>query len=111
MAKAKDAGVYKTENGMWAYRFCITVNGEKVARKKTADADGKPLATKAAAIEARNAAMQIARYGKGPKRRPNRYTVKYVFEEYRSKGRRDRAYRTICKQDSIWKQHMRAKFG
>ena len=25
MAKAKDAGVYKTENGMWAYRFCITV--------------------------------------------------------------------------------------
>ena len=111
MAKAKDAGVYKTENGMWAYRFCITVNGEKVARKKTTDADGKPLTTKAAAIEARNAAMQIARYGKGPKRRPNRYTVKYVFEEYRTKGRRDRAYRTICKQDSIWKQHMRAKFG
>lgn len=37
--------------------------------------------------------------------------VKEVYEEYCEKGRKDRAYQTIRKQDSIWDNHIFAKFG
>ena len=37
--------------------------------------------------------------------------VKEVYEEYGEKGRKDRAYQTIRKQDSIWDNHIFAKFG
>ena len=36
---------------------------------------------------------------------------KDVFEEFCEKGRKDRAYQTIRKQDSLWEIHLRKKFG
>lgn len=37
--------------------------------------------------------------------------VKDVYKEYCEKGRKDRAYQTIRKQDSLWENHLFAKFG
>ncbi|MFR6378433.1 MAG: hypothetical protein ACLUN5_19155 [Oscillospiraceae bacterium] len=38
-----------------------------------------------------------------------RTTVSAVFEEYREKGRADRAYNTKLKQDSLWKNHLESR--
>ena len=38
-------------------------------------------------------------------------TVEEVFNEFREKGRSDRAYNTKLKQDSLWKNHLQAAFG
>ncbi len=40
-----------------------------------------------------------------------RKTVKEVFEEFRTEGRKDRAYKTKLKQDSIWENHLKDRFG
>ena len=34
-----------------------------------------------------------------------------VFREYCEQGRSGKAYRTIQKQDSLWENHLRKKFG
>jgi len=111
MARPRDVGVYRKENGVWEYRFITTVNGKQIARKKCTDANGKKLMTKSAAIAARNAAIQALHQEHGEWRKPGRYTVKTVFEEFRTKGRRDRAFQTQRKQDSLWKNHLLSKFG
>ena len=46
MAKAKDAGVFKMENGLWAYRFAVMIDGKQVARRKSTDEHGNKLHTK-----------------------------------------------------------------
>ena len=43
MAKAKDAGVFKMENGLWAYRFAVMIDGKQVARRKSTDELGAEL--------------------------------------------------------------------
>ena len=42
---------------------------------------------------------------------PNRKTIAEVFQEYCEKGRSDRAFGTIRKQDSLWENHLRDRFG
>ena len=42
---------------------------------------------------------------------PVKKTVREVFAEYCEKGRSDRAYQTVRKQDSIWVNHLEAAFG
>ena len=34
-----------------------------------------------------------------------------MFKEYCENGRQDRAYQTIRKQDSLWKNHLSKRFG
>lgn len=111
MGRPKDVGVYRKENGVWEYRFITTVNGKQIQRKKCTDAQGNKLMTKTAAIAARTAAIQALHQEGGEWRKPGRYTVKTIFEEFRTKGRKDRAYQTIRKQDSLWKNHLLSKFG
>lgn len=110
--KKQGVGVYQKENGFWEYRFVMVVNGEKIARKKSTDEFGNKLKTKKAAIKARTAAMAALR--PMPQEElvlPVHRTVKDVFEEYCEKGRKDRAYQTIRKQDSLWENHLKARFG
>ena len=40
-----------------------------------------------------------------------RKTVKEVYEEYCEKGRSSKAYSTIKKQDSLWNNHLKKRFG
>ena len=108
---ANSTGVYQKDNGMWEYRFVMMVDGKQVNKKKSTDAFGNKLKTKKEAIKAREAAMAVARSGKGEKPKVRRRTVKDVYEEYCEKGRTDRAYQTIRKQDSLWENHLLASFG
>lgn len=105
MAK-KDAGVYQLKDGGWGYRFTITTDGKKKDVKKTKDESGNPLKTKREAIKARTHAIQQEQNQNIPKSIV-RKTVKEVFEEFCEKGRRDRAYQTIRKQDSLWENHLK----
>ena len=107
----KSTGVYQKDNGYWEYRFVMMVDGKQVNKKKSTDAFGNKLKTKKEALKAREAAMAAARSSKEEKPKVRRRTVKDVYEEYCEKGRKDRAYQTIRKQDSIWENHLFAKFG
>lgn len=111
MGYPKDVGVYQKPNGYWEYRFVMVVNGKQIARKKTTDAKGRKLKTKKEAIIAREEAMVALRQEKTEKPKIIRKTVKEVFEEFCQSGRKDRAYQTIQKQDSLWANHLRDRFG
>ena len=89
----------------------MMVDGKQVNKKKCTDAFGNKLKTKREAIKAREAAMAAARSGVEEKPKVRRRTFREVFEEYCEKGRKDRAYQTIRKQDSIWENHLLASFG
>lgn len=111
MAKTNDAGVYQKENGYWEYRFKIMIDGKEYARRKSTDAFGNKLKTKRDAIQAREEAIVSLRTTRLEKPRLIRQTVQEVFEEFTRTGRMDRAYQTIRKQDSLWENHLKSRFG
>lgn len=111
MAVKCENGVYQQENGLWAYRFSIIIDGRRISRKKTTDENGNKLKTQKQALKAREVAISNAHIEMKRKQEVSRRTVKEVFEEYCEKGRTDRKYQTIKKQDSLWKNHLCAKFG
>ena len=110
MAKLNDTGVYQLTNKNWAFRYTITADGRKKDVLKAKDEFGNPLKTKTEAIRARNKAVEREREGKKPAPKV-RKSFKEVYEEYCGNGRRDRAYRTKQKQDSLWNNHLCAKYG
>ena len=113
MNTKKDTGVYQLENGNWAFRYIITVDGKPKSRRRTKSISGRPYKTKEAALRAKaelqkKDLIELAR----PSRRVKRNVkVKDVFKEYCASGRKGKAYATIRKQDSLWKEHIREKFG
>ena len=62
-------------------------------------------------IAAREAAMFSTRTERTVKPKLIRRTFKEVYEEFSETGRKDRAYQTIRKQDSLWENHLRERFG
>lgn len=111
MSRTNEAGVYQKENGFWEYRFAIMVDGKQIARKKCTDEFGRKLKTKSEAIKARTAAIVKVRTERTCKPKIVRRTIREIYEEYCTTGRKDRAYQTIRKQDSIWNNHLAEKFG
>ena len=110
MSKPNDTGVYQLANKNWAFRYTITANGRKKDVRKAKDEFGNSLKTKTEAIRARNKALEQEREGKKPVPKV-RKTVKEVYAEYCDNGRADRAYQTIRKQDSLWENHLKGRFG
>ncbi len=115
MPKMDATGVYQMKNGNWGYRFCVSVNGKSVSRRSSRDAFGRLLRTKKEAIQARMQAI-VAEHTETPleevaKAELAPRTVKQVFLEYCEKGRSDRAYNTILKQNSLWNNYLCEKFG
>lgn len=111
MTKRNNAGVYQKSNGFWEYRFTMVVDGQQISRKKSTDEFGNKLKTKSEAIRAREAAIFKARTDRERQREIKRKKVKEVFQEYCEKGRNGKAYNTILKQDSLWKNHIKERFG
>lgn len=109
--KRNNAGVYQKSNGFWEYRFTIVVDGKQISRKRSTDELGNKLKTKSEAIKAREAAIFKARTERERQREIERKKVKEVFQEYCDKGRNGKAYNTILKQDSLWKNHIKERFG
>lgn len=110
MAKLADTGVYQLKGGNWAFRYTITENGKKKDVRKAKDDFGNPFLTKREAAKARQVAIGREQTGDIPKPK-ERKTVADVYAEYCEKGREGKAYTTIQKQDSLWKNHLRDRFG
>ncbi len=110
MAKQSNTGIYQLPNGNWAYRFTQTINGKRHNHKSVKDENGEPMRSQKAAIRARQLAIMAAEARKNEKPR-RRVTFAEVYQEYCDKGRSGKAYTTIRKQDSLWKNHLSSKFG
>ena len=113
MSEQQLSGVYQLDNGYWGYRFVITVNGKKKAQKRVKDESGKPFKTQKQAARARSAALvqEQAKMSLPPHKEAVRKTVEEVYTEYCEKGRSGKAYSTIKKQDSLWNNHLKERFG
>lgn len=117
MAKHNDTGVYQLPNGNWSYRYTITYKGNRKEVRKAKDEFGNPLKTKKQAISARKAALkkEHAAYplheSVNSAKPIERKTVSEVYAEYCEHGRSGKAYTTIRKQDSLWKNHLKTRFG
>jgi integrase len=112
MVNDKVTGIYRNNNGYWYYRFTISVNGQKREFRGTKDEFGNFLRTQKQAIRARDAAKRMIQEEQTSKAPAiQRRTVQEVYAEYCEKGRTGRAYQTIRKQDSLWKNHLQEKFG
>lgn len=113
MAEQQAAGVYQLDNGYWGYRFVITVNGKKKAQKRVKDELGNPYKTQKQAAKARSIALaqEQAKILLPPQKKITRQTVTEVYQEYCEKGRSGKAYATIKKQDSLWNNHLKERFG
>lgn len=110
MGTESNASVFQLGSGMWAFRYTYTRNGKRVSKQVSKDENGNPLKNRRAAIKARQAAIDNAQNSRRPK--PTvRKTVQEVYQEYCTNGRNDRAYTTKRKQDSLWKNHLCARFG
>ena len=114
MANKTDTGVRQLKNGFWVYRFCTSINGHRIEGRGSTDLDDNPFRTKQDAIRARKKAIKMAQLAPllpARKTEPPKKTVREVFDEYCEKGRSDRAYQTIRKQNSIWNNHLAAEYG
>lgn len=108
-AMANETGIYKLKDGGWGFRYTISVCGKRKDVKRVRDAYGNPMKTKRDAVLARAEAMKAEEI---PQQiRIVRKSVKEVYQEFCENGRKDRAYRTKQKQDSLWNNHLCQKFG
>lgn len=111
MPKINDTGIYQLKNGYWGFRYVIVVNGQRVERRRNVDENGNPFKTKTSASKARQAMIEHERNHSASQNRILRKTVTEVYNEYCEFGRAGKAYATIKKQDSLWNNHIKAKFG
>lgn len=111
MGKINNSGVYQLPNGLWGFRYTLTINGKKKDVKRTKDEFGQPLKTEKSALKARESAIRAEYENRYKKADKPRMTVKEVYQEYCQLGRSGKAYATIKKQDSLWNNHIASKFG
>lgn len=110
MAKSESIGISQLPNGYWCYRFTRTVNGKRVNRRASKDEAGNPFKTKRAAAQAK--AIAELRFEASLNEKPKRrMTFGEVYDEYCQQGRSGKAYSTIRKQDSLWRNHLKEKFA
>jgi integrase len=111
MTETRVSGVYQLENGFWGFRYTLTINGKRKDVKRTKDDLGRPMKTERAALKARDTSLLLEQSRRKRKLEKARMTVQEVYQEYCEEGRNGKAYTTIRKQDSLWKNHLREKFG
>lgn len=111
MANTNYTGVYKTKDGYWAYRYSVMIDGQRKDVKKAKDNNGQRFPSAKAASKARAIAMAAGITAKTPSPGLPRRTISEVYREYCEKGRTGKAYQTIRKQDSLWRNHLSARFG
>lgn len=112
MSKDEFSGVYQMSNGYWAYRYAIVINGKRKEVKKTKNEEGKPFKTAKQAAKAREKAISQEKLKDIPlPKNIIRKTVMDIYQEYCDKGRYGKAYTTIKKQDSLWNNHLKERFG
>ena len=110
--RKNDTGVFQLDNGYWGYRYAIRIDGKSRESKKVKDEFGNPFKTKSSAVKARQQAIMNEKINAAaPQLKRPRKKVSKVYDEYCEFGRAGKAYATIVKQDSLWNNHIKTKFG
>lgn len=110
MAKETN-GVFQNKDNSWGFRFTAVIDGKQITKRKTKDENGQKFPTRKAAAKAREAAIAKAHIEVKQKQKIYRRTMADVYKEYCESGRTGKAYQTIKKQDSLWNNHISARFG
>lgn len=109
---AKSTGIFQLDNGNYGFRFVIQRDGKTKNVRRTKDEAGRPYKTKKAAERARRQTIiKTAAEMQRQYVRIERRTLGEVYREYCDSGRAGKAYSTIRKQDSLWNNHIKAKFA
>ena len=113
MSNNKDTDMYQLDNGYWAYRYKINIDGTLKEKRRRTDELGNQFKTKKSAIKARVQAIMNEKINATlpPQEKVPKKTVKEVYEEYCEFVRNEKAYATIKKQDNLWNNHIKKKFG
>lgn len=111
MNKKEEAGVYQLDNGNWAFRYIVTVEGKQKVRRRTRNEFGKPFKSKSAALKAKQQLQKQDIIQLTQKKPSERKTFAEVYCEYCENGRKGKAYQTIRKQDSLWRNHIKERYG
>ncbi len=111
MSKTNDKGVFQLDNGYWGYRYTIKIDDKVKESKKVKDEFGNPFKTKTAALRARQNAIVNEKVKATTPKQVKRRTVEEIYQEYCEFGRNGKAYSTIVKQDSLWRNHISKAFG
>ena len=111
MNKKEEAGVYQLDNGNWAFRYIVTVEGKQKVRRRTKNEFGKPFKSKASALKAKQQLQKQDIIQLTKKKPSERKTFAEVYYEYCETGRKGKAYATIRKQDSLWKNHIKERLA
>lgn len=109
--KLDETGVYQLKNGNWGFRYGVVVNGKTVWKRHSKDENGQPFLSKKMAIKSRQLIILKTKNGLLKNQNNSRVTVEEVWNCYCESGRSDKAYTTIKKQDSLWKNHIQKRFG
>ena len=106
-------GVFQLKNGNWGYRLVTFPQGKRKEERRTQNEDGQPYKTKKQAEVARNNAIINAQIEerRPPQKPVEKKIIEDIYKEYCEKGRAGKAYSTIRKQDSLWKNHIKSRFG
>ncbi len=120
----RTAGVFQLPNGYWGFRFRTSTNGKISDKKRTVNTKGKPFKTQEEASAARRKAIEQEKKDQKKKQSESErithilHTLSYepktlneIYMEYCEKGRKDRAFATIRKQESLWENHIKERFG
>lgn len=91
----------------------LLLSGKRKEAKKLKNESGNPFKTAKQAARARELAIaqEKSKALLPPQKTIIRKTVIDVYQEYCEKGRSGKAYATIKKQDSLWNNHLCARFG
>lgn len=108
----KRTGIFQLPNGTWGYRARIE---NQFDIRRTRDRNGLIMKTAAAAEKERNWAIANELQRRRDKE-AERYglkagTVADVYEHCVVPESQKKAYGTVCKQRSLWKNHFRARWG
>lgn len=112
MARKNDTGVFQLDSGNWAYRIYMSkdAQGNKVDTTCRKDENGNPFKTKKAAVDART--QKIVELKTPTKKKTQEdVTISEVWEEYLKTESKGKAYATITKHSSLWKNHIKERFG
>lgn len=113
MDNRKVTGIFQLDNGYWGYRYKMKIDDVIKESRRTVDEFGKPFKTKASAMKARQQAMVNEKINAVvlPQAKISKRTVEEVYNEYCEYGRIGKAYSTIRKQESLWNNHIKKRFG
>lgn len=109
----KYAGVSQTDGGSWKYRVKIKMpDGTTVNTERKRDENGMPFLTARAAYEAKKSyESKLKAEAEGIVVKYKDATLEKIYEHYLTTEGKTKMPATIRKQDSMWRNHIKDRWG